>query len=288
MRRQDSFRKKASLVFALLCLALLWAWFPRPAFAGQPVDCSLAKGSQISLEASKRCILWNVVQSCLEPSSSSYCSACQRPLVGAPCAVGDECLRTDVWNQDEDFVAFKDHFRTCGCAKGFVHGLVIPRHPCTGVEDKRTMSDPHLVGAWAFAWKTAAEKIKNQDEILLVANPFSLRSQDQLHIHIVRPGTGIRQKLLSLMTGAAGARELAPNVRAVAARIRDVNQVWSEARKAATIGGFIEYGIAVIGDGKEYLVIAVDASRKGDMSPERALASYECPEKRPINQEPRK
>jgi CDP-diacylglycerol pyrophosphatase len=198
--------------------------------------------------------------------------------------VKDECLHTEILDQDTDFVAVKDIYKTCGCSKDFVHGLAIAREPVTGVEDPRTATNPRLAGAWAFAWKVALKRIGDGDAVLLLSNPFSHRSQDQLHVHFLRPAPGFRDKLLSLVAGSSDPKELATNVRAVADRVADLGDIWRVAKKVAGRVGFKEYGVAVLRDGEKFLVAAVDGSRREDLSPEKGLGLYQCPERRAIRE----
>jgi len=62
----------------------------------------------------------------------------------------------------------------------------------SGVEDPKRPT-----GIWPFAWAVARQRIPEEMEIGLAINPTQLRSQDYLHIHLVRPRQDARKKLAS-------------------------------------------------------------------------------------------
>lgn len=78
-----------------------------------------------------------------------------------------------------EYVAIR-HLKMCGCAAGFVHGLALPRFTVTGGEDPRRPD-----GIWRFAWDVAREHIPQEDKIALAVNLPELRTEDQLHLHLV-------------------------------------------------------------------------------------------------------
>src|SRR6185369_14498022 len=100
----------------------------------------------------------------------------------------------------------------CGCPPEFAHGLALPRAPVTGVEDPKRPA-----GLWAFAWKTARTKIADEGAILLAVNGPTRRTQDQLHVHMLRLSEGGRRKLL----------DERPE------RVVDLAQVWAAAERHA-------------------------------------------------------
>jgi CDP-diacylglycerol pyrophosphatase len=57
----------------------------------------------------------------------------------------------------------------------------MPRSRVTGIEDPRR---PEAI--WPFAWRVAREHIPEEREVALVLNPASARTQNQMHVHIVR------------------------------------------------------------------------------------------------------
>lgn len=180
--------------------------------------------------------LWHIVSECLDAERPDLCERCLRP---APGRCGDvPCEdRTFVWSVENDYAAVQDR-KMCGCPPEFAHGLALPRVPVAGVEDPRRPA-----GLWAFAWKTARARIVNEGEILLAVNGPSRRTQDQLHVHMLRLSADGRQKL------AATSPE----------RVSDLAQVWTAAeRHAQRIGVDGWYGIAVAraADGPDFLVAA--------------------------------
>lgn len=99
---------------------------------------------------------------------------------------------THVWARSADrrFIVFRD-IKMCQMEAGphdarFVHGLAIPLTRVSGVEDEQLYSTPEHNGIWQLAWDAALARGLREDEIALVANPPAVRSQNQLHIHIVR------------------------------------------------------------------------------------------------------
>ena len=125
--------------------------------------------------------LWRIVESCLDSGAADYCTACPAPSVESGCAATGSCLATtEVWAINKDYVAIRDA-KACGCPADFVHGLALPRERVTGVEDARRPE-----GLWQFAWSAAEVRIRDRTSIALIVNPRTWRTQDQLHIHILR------------------------------------------------------------------------------------------------------
>ncbi len=125
----------------------------------------------------------------------------------------------------------------------YVHLLAIPFSRITGDEDPKALS---LTRIWSDAWDAAAGFIPDERQRLLAVNPPAERSQDQLHIHIMR---------------------LKGNVRfAAAERVDDLggSSVWTAAARSARKLGLKpgSFGIAVARDpgGKGYRVAAVGGS----------------------------
>src|SRR5262249_47882017 len=132
-----------------------------------------------------------------------------------------------------EFVAIRD-IKMCGCPAAFVHGLALPRFKVTGIEDPRRPA-----GIWAFAWDVARNHIADERQIALVVNPPGERTQDQLHVHLVR---------------------LLPDARGWIASLRPVqaerlDQAWNVASRQA--GGATDYGVLVARDeaGGGFLVV---------------------------------
>ena len=143
----------------------------------------------------------------------------------------------------------------CGCPGGFVHGLAVPLGRVTGVEDPLKPT-----GLWRFAWEEAVKRIGVQDResIILAANPRALRTQDQLHIHLVRLADGARRKIM----------DLSP------IHIKDLADVWSAAARHAAAGGLMEggYGVAVVHDPvtDDFLVVTSAGSL------EKLFSAFSC------------
>ncbi len=173
--------------------------------------------------AASRDTLWRIVSECLEPAAPAYCSRCPWPIEGA-CGGEGGCLRsTEVWAESRDYVAIRD-IKMCGCPAGFVHGLALPRGRVSGVEDAHRPA-----GLWAFAWQAARSRIMDEEEIALVVNPARLRTQDQLHVHLVRLARDARPRL------AARAPAKTPAL----------DDVWTVAARQAAAAGLVDYGVLV-------------------------------------------
>ena len=129
---------------------------------------------------SSRDALLRIVTDCLDTGAPRYCARCPSPQAGT-CDLQYPCTRTtEVWAETEEYIAIRD-LKMCGCPAGFVHGLAMPRYPVRGPEDPRR---PEAL--WRFAWDVARSRISDEREIALLINPPALRTQDQLHIHLVR------------------------------------------------------------------------------------------------------
>lgn len=181
--------------------------------------------------------LWHIVSRCLDTKAADYCARCLRP---APGLCGDvPCEnRTFLWKETPDFAAIQDR-KMCGCPADYVHGLALPRVPVLGVEDPKRPA-----GVWAFAWTAAKARIADEREILLAVNGPGRRTQDQLHVHILRLRPDGRRRLLD----------------ASAEKIDDLSRAWdAAARHAKRLGLKGWYGVAVAQaeDGKSFLVAAV-------------------------------
>jgi CDP-diacylglycerol pyrophosphatase len=184
--------------------------------------------------AGNRDILWNTISTCIDTTDKDYCSRCTSPRVEVDCHT---CRNTtEVWAESAEFVAIRDR-KMCDCPKGFVHGLVIPRSRVTGVEDPLR---PDSV--WQFAWDTATKRLKEQ-EIALLVNPKLDRSQDQLHVHMVRVRKDVLPSLLQ------------------SSRVDSLDKVWSAAARKAAELDWKDYGVLVTKGGDTgYLVVVEHGS----------------------------
>jgi len=209
--------------------AAAWIWVVALVAAAILTGCAPHAGGS-------RDILWRIVSQCLDPTVPGYCTTCAVPIEGT-CGDARGCKATvDVWAKTADYVAIRD-IKMCGCPTGFVHGLALPRARVTGVEDARRPA-----GIWPFAWQTAQSRIADEQEIALVVNPPGLeRTQNQLHVHLVRLRPGARARL------AADSAARAPHL----------DLVWDVAARHAAAKGLASYGVLVLRDdaADDFLVI---------------------------------
>lgn len=148
---------------------------------------------------SQRNALWRIVHDCVNGGELS----CACPELRLSCC-GETQARAGgaIWALSEDFVAIRN-MMACGCEPELVWGLAMPRSPVRGIEDPERPS-----GIWPFAWAVATERIDDSDAIALVLNPRTRRSQDQMHVHILRLSDFGRQTLANLHDSPAAARRV--------------------------------------------------------------------------------
>jgi CDP-diacylglycerol pyrophosphatase len=200
--------------------------------------------------AESRDALWNIVTTCLDIHVPDYCKRCPSPRIESPCAEGRDCkATTEVWEETAEYVVIRDR-KMCGCAPDFEHGLVIPRSRITGIEDPRR---PDSI--WSIAWAAAQKRITDDSVIALVVNPPGLRTQDQLHVHIVRL--------------QSAARELFDAARI--AQVKSLDDVWKAvAKKAATLN-LHSYGVLVTPNLEGGFLVVVETG-----SPEKMYTKWKC------------
>jgi CDP-diacylglycerol pyrophosphatase len=205
--------------FTILHLAALALFLAVPAFGADGRD-----------------VLWKIVSTCLDTGAADYCTACIAPRAEAGC--NRSCGNTtQVWAESKEFVAMRDR-KMCGCPGDFVHGLALPRSRVTGIEDPRRPE-----GIWQFAWEAAKKKM-NESEIALAVNPENRRSQDQLHVHIVR---ALRQNI--------------PTDPRRTALVDDLGSVWKAVARLAAERAWRNYGVLVVkAPGSGYLVVIDEGS----------------------------
>ncbi len=198
----------------------------------------------VNATSSDRNVLWDIVSHCLDSGSSLHCGDCRWPIEGSVCA----CLKTtEVWKKSGDYVVIRD-IKMCGCPVGFVHGLALPLKRVSGVE-----AGDRPAGIWRFAWETAEKRMKTS-EIALVVNEKMCRSQDQLHVHIVK----LNSEGHKSFTGKN------------AAAVADLDQVWSKAEELAENAKMKNYSVLVkLGD-KGFLVLVEDSCL------EKKYTEYSC------------
>ncbi|HJV36432.1 CDP-diacylglycerol diphosphatase [Geomonas sp.] len=185
-----------------------------------------------------RDILWNIVSNCVDTSARDYCSKCSTPRQEINCHT---CRNTtEIWAESPQFVVMRD-VKSCDCPSGFVHGLAVPRTRVTGFEDPLRPD-----GIWKFAWEAGVKKMP-EVELALAVNPKRERSQDQLHVHLVRV---VREKL------PADAKRVAS--------VDSLDKVWYVAAKLAADLNWKDYGVLVTRGADGYLVVVDDHSPEDD------------------------
>jgi CDP-diacylglycerol pyrophosphatase len=206
--------------------------------------------SERAVAAESRDALLTIVSSCLDIHAPDYCKLCPASRLESLCAQGRGCKdTTEVWEETADYAVIRDR-KMCGCSPGFVHGLVIPRARITGIEDPRRPDN-----IWRIAWAAARKRIAEEDAIALVVNPAGSRTQDQLHIHIVRMRSDARRRF-------DGARNV---------HVRNLDEVWSAAAKMASAAKLKDYGVLVARHPEGGFLVLVD-----ERSPEKLYTQWEC------------
>ncbi len=207
----------------------------------------LFQGPALAIERSD--ILLDIVSHCVDPAQANYCSVCRAPRSDAACGAALECKKsTEVWALNASYTAIRD-IKMCGCPSGFLHGLALPISPVRGVEDPKRPD-----GIWQFAWDVAASRIETES-LAMVVNPQFHRSQNQLHVHLLRLSKDGRQLLA----------KHAPSF------VNDLDQVWASAAQSAQAKGLTDYGVLVTQRGpKDYLVVVTAES------PEDAFTEWRC------------
>ena len=218
------------------------------------IACVLTIASVIAstpaISEAGRDALWEVVSLCLDPTTADYCTKCRWPRAESPCTPDPKCTATtEVWAESKDYAVIRD-IKMCGCPEGYVHGLAIPRARVTGVEDPERPN-----GIWRFAWDTAARKISDPSVIALAVNPLGMRSQDQLHIHLVRLRPDARSQIVQLPT----------------TRVSDLDGVWDAAERSAKEMNLTDYGVIVFSHPDGGFIVRIE---KG--SPEWLYTEAKC------------
>jgi CDP-diacylglycerol pyrophosphatase len=204
-------------------------------------------GSALAIERSD--ILLDLVSHCVDPAQANYCTQCRAPRSDAACGAPLECKKsTEVWALNASYTAIRD-IKMCGCPSNFVHGLALPISPVRGVEDPKRPD-----GIWQFAWDVAASRIETES-LALVVNPQFHRSQNQLHVHMLR-------------LSKDGSQQLAKHVPSY---INSLDQVWTSAAQSAATKGLADYGVLVAQRGPKDFLVVVTAE-----SPEDAFTEWRC------------
>jgi CDP-diacylglycerol pyrophosphatase len=116
----------------------------------------------------------------------------------------------------------------------------------------------NLPGFYGYGLLPALSPAKDRSDeaaIALVVNPARLRSQDQLHVHIVRLEKDARQRLAGISIS----------------RLQDLDGVWRTAKKGAADANLDDYGVLVAGRPDGGFMIRVE---KG--SPEWLYTEVNC------------
>jgi len=168
-------------------------------------------------------ILLDIVRHCVDPKLENYCTRCRAPIAEVACTPETSCKKTtEVWSSTTEYVAIRD-IKMCGCPASFVHGLVMPLQVITGVEDPLRPE-----GIWQYAWDEAALRME-AEAIALVVNPQNFRSQNQLHVHLVRLKPQARAEFKSMATGTSS----------------NLLNVWKIAAELAKQQNLPDYGVLV-------------------------------------------
>ena len=220
---------------------------------------------------SRRDILWGIVSNCLGPDAAQHAQECRAPRKPPVAAQHFESLDqaqaycrsgSDVWAEvPGHFVAFRD-IKMCSCPlnTGFFHGLALPVDKVSGVE---AANRPE--GIFQFAWQVGLAHIgaDAKTNLGLAVNPRGGRSQDQLHVHIVRLRSDVAQRLA----------EAVPQVLRTV-HLNDLRQVWQEAPPPDVDGRFSDFGVLITSDGGDGYVLRIIAPA---ISPEDAFTQWSCP-----------
>ena len=196
-----------------------------------------------------RDVLLHIVQECIHTDAPNYCQRCRSPRAQAACTSESVCKKTtEVWASNTDYVAIRD-IKMCGCPSSFVHGLVLPFQTITGVEDPLRPE-----GIWQFAWDVAIQRM-DTSSLALVVNPQNFRSQNQLHVHLVRLQPQAREHFKSFPS----------------AIIPQLSNVWQKASELATQYQLKDYGLLVSQNETGEFRVVITA-----YSPEDLFTNYVC------------
>ena len=203
----------------------------------------------IARNIAKSDILLHIVSQCVDPSTIDYCANCMLPRVDAKCSDISECKKSnEVWKLSARYAAIRD-IKMCGCPTEFIHGLAMPRKVVTGVEDANREED-----IWQFAWDVGIERIE-AESLALVVNPPSQRTQNQLHVHMLKLDQNARTRFDQYST----------------TYVDNLQSVWFVAENLAKTKGINDYGVLVAKalDGKYLVLVSL-------YSPEAAFTIWKC------------
>jgi CDP-diacylglycerol pyrophosphatase len=125
----------------------------------------------------------------------------------------------------------------------------MPRKVVTGVEDPNREED-----IWQFAWDVGIERIE-AESLALVVNPPSQRTQNQLHVHMLKLDQNARTRFDQYST----------------TYVDNLQSVWFVAENLAKTKGMNDYGVLVAKalDGKYLVLVSL-------YSPEAAFTIWKC------------
>jgi len=196
--------------------------------------------------------LQKIVQNCIAPAGNR--DDCPAPRVDRDDLADPECRRTTyVWTETAAYVAVRDR-EECGCPPGFVHGLALPFAYFPGIE-----ADDLPEGIWPFAWEAAREHIGDESAIALVVNSPWQRTQDYLHIHLVRLRDGAPRELGTGLT----------------ASVATLEHVWDIGRSIARASHLADYGLLVVRGESGGFTVRVQGGWPRD-SAEKAFTVFRC------------
>ncbi len=182
--------------------------------------------------------LWDLVSTCVNREGvATAAPLCTCKAFALSCC-GDRSTPNDavVWAETPEFVAIRN-LKMCGCDAGFVAGLALPRTRVSGLED------PHRPeGIWPFAWEVAHKRIRDELDIALMINPIPARSQNQLHVHLLRLKPGVRAKLEAALQ-ANGTLAEPPGT--IVFQLANVNAVFADAIAHVGAARLGDHGILV-------------------------------------------
>lgn len=139
----------------------------------------------------------------------------------------------------------------------FMHGLAMALEGVSGIEDEQ-LYVPNSVAAqlWVSAWQAAVRRGIEEGSIALVINPALNRTQNQLHMHIVRRSRCVKQY---------------ENVVA----LPDLSDVWQAAARVATERNIAcrNYGVMVFKRASDFGML-VEEGGAGRSAPEFKYTLY--------------
>jgi CDP-diacylglycerol pyrophosphatase len=179
--------------------------------------------------------LWQIVSTCFDAGAADARSCACPAMIRSCCGDAFTPGGAVVWAETASFVAIRD-MKMCGCPADFVAGLALPRKRVGGIEDPARPE-----GIWPFAWGVARGRIADPLEIGLVINPADARSQNQMHVHMLRLKPGIRAAIDQALA-SGHVNEPAP---AIVVRLPDLERVFAAVAARVADASLRDRGILV-------------------------------------------